>query len=84
MYNHPNRPRYPVYYQVPSQTHYIPTEVNEPAAVNEAQFIQQFLNADGQVDVGKVLQTVNQLADTVQQIAPVIKQVNDLVKTWKS
>lgn len=74
-------PRYPTYYE---PSYYEPT-ISKPIETTQTdtQFIQQFLNKEGQLDIGKVLQTINQLADTVQQVAPVIKQMNDLLKTWK-
>lgn len=87
MHNQRHMPRYPTYYQpTPAQPTIAQPTYQQPIEtpdMTEAQFIQQFLNPDGQLDIGKVLKTVNQLADTIQQVAPVVKQINELVRTWK-
>lgn len=50
----------------------------------ENRMVQQFLDANGQVDIQKMLKTIAQFADTVQQVSPVIKQINDLIRNFRN
>src|SRR5690625_4705272 len=48
-----------------------------------ANIMQQFQDADGQVDINKMLSTVGQLANTVQQVSPMIKQFGTFVSGFR-
>lgn len=42
--------------------------------------MQHFYDENGQMDIQKMLSTVNQLANTVQQVTPVFQQIGSLVR----
>lgn len=42
--------------------------------------MQHFYDENGQMDIQKMLTTVNQLANTVQQVSPVFQQISSLVR----
>lgn len=46
--------------------------------------LTQFQNAEGQLDVDKMLNTVGQLANTYHQVAPIVKQFSSFMKTFRS
>lgn len=46
-------------------------------------FLAQFQNGDGQIDVDKMLGTVGQLANTYHQVAPIIKQLGSFMKNFR-
>src|SRR5690625_5041923 len=48
-----------------------------------ANIMQQFQDAEGQVDINKMLSTVGQLANTVQQVSPMIKQFGTFVSGFR-
>lgn len=48
-----------------------------------ASVLNQFQDADGQIDINKMLATVGQLANTVQQVTPVIKQVGSVISYFR-
>lgn len=39
-----------------------------------------FQNNNGQLDVEKVIETINQVADTCQQFTPLVKEIQSLLK----
>lgn len=46
-------------------------------------FLSQFQDANGTVDLDKMLSTVGQLANTVKQVSPVIQQVGSIIKSFR-
>lgn len=71
----PNQPfNYPPPYQQSSQ---------QPRPPLTASVLNQFQDADGQIDINKTLATVGQLANTVQQVTPVIKQFGSIIRYFR-
>lgn len=72
------------YYSKPIQPPIWPNDgqQNMPSQPSPS-FLAQYQDANGQMDVEKVLSTVGQFANTVQQISPVIQQVGSLIKTFR-
>lgn len=67
-------------YQIPP---YQQMQTSQSQEVQNLNFMNQFKNEDGQMDMDKVLSTVGQLANTVQQVSPVIKQVSSIIKAFR-
>lgn len=45
--------------------------------------IAYFQDQNGQVDFGKMLSTVSQVANTFQQVTPVIQQISSMIKSFR-
>ncbi len=54
---------------------YFQEQAKKPNAI-----MQHFYDENGQMDIQKMLSTVNQLAGTFQQVTPVIQQIGSLVR----
>ncbi|WEG15466.1 YppG family protein [Alkalihalophilus pseudofirmus] len=63
--------------QYPKQQQQQPQSFNskKPSLIKSA-----FTGEDGNFDVGRTFQTVDQVVKTVQQVSPIVKQVSPLVK----
>ncbi|SHN31883.1 YppG family protein [Gracilibacillus kekensis] len=45
--------------------------------------LHYFQNKNGEMDLDKVFQTVNQLANTYQQVSPLVKNVGNFLKVFQ-
>jgi len=50
---------------------------------NSPGFINYFYDENGQMDYGKVINTVSQVANAFQQVTPVVQQINSLINTFR-
>lgn len=47
-------------------------------------FINYFYDEHGQMDYGKVITTVSQVANAFQQVTPVVQQINSLIQSFRT
>ena|SRR5690625_1339046 len=52
--------------------------------MQNSSFINYFYDENGQMDYGKVITTVSQVANAFQQVTPVVQQINSLIKTFRT
>lgn len=73
----PQRPPQPFY-----QNGALPSGM-EPGQPGQPSLLKPFLDKDGHVDIGKVMNGANQLVSVINQTAPAIKQLSPLLKFLK-
>lgn len=88
-YAEPNGPPTSPYqmYAKPPQTNEWMEQMNGPypqaqqaQTKNPNPIMTHFYDENGQIDLQKMLSTVNQLANTFQQVTPVIQQIGSLIR----
>lgn len=56
---------------------------NPSSEQTQAGLLRAFTDANGQVDFGKTMTTINQLASTYHQVSPIVRQLSSLIKTFR-
>lgn len=52
--------------------------------MQNSSFINYFYDENGQMDYGKVITTVSQVANAFQQVTPVVQQINSLIQSFRT
>lgn len=74
------------YYQKPVLPYMQGNNMNPESASWKKQnppLLQYFQTPDGDMDIEKVMHTVNQLASTYHQVSPIVKNVGSLLKNFQ-
>lgn len=75
------KPKQPSQMQQPPHAFYQTMQQQTPKPNNS--LIAYFQDQNGQIDYGKMLSTVSQVATTFQQVTPVIQQINAIIKSFR-
>lgn len=51
---------------------------------SQSSFMNYFYDDKGQIDYGKVINTVSQVAHAFQQVTPVFQQINSLINSFRT
>lgn len=55
-----------------------------PKGNPNSSFLNYFYDENGQMDYGKVLTTVSQVANAFHQVTPVVQQINSLINSFRN